>query len=144
MYKFSENSRIQLESCHPELQRLFGQVINYRDCTILEGNRTTEQQRKNIERGVSKTMRSKHLHVPSLAVDVAPYPLTWPKKPVNSGAAERTRWMKEYGSFYLFSGFVLGIAQSMNIKIRWGGDWDGDWEISDQSFDDLVHFELVE
>jgi len=28
----------------------------------------------------------------------------------------------------------------MEIPIRWGGDWDRDHCLSDQSFDDLVHF----
>ena len=29
----------------------------------------------------------------------------------------------------------------MDIKIRWGGNWDGG-DLEQQSFDDLVHFEL--
>ena len=31
----------------------------------------------------------------------------------------------------------------MNIKLRWGGDWNDNKDFSDQTFDDLVHFELV-
>jgi peptidoglycan L-alanyl-D-glutamate endopeptidase CwlK len=27
--------------------------------------------------------------------------------------------------------------------IRWGGDWDGDQDFRDQTFDDLAHFELI-
>jgi len=30
----------------------------------------------------------------------------------------------------------------MNVSVRWGGDWDSDGEIADNSFDDLVHVEL--
>jgi len=41
------------------------------------------------------------------------------------------------------SGFVLGIAHMKGIKIRWGGDWDGDTKMNDQKFNDLVHFELM-
>jgi len=32
----------------------------------------------------------------------------------------------------------------MGVTLRWGGDWDRDTEVQDNSFDDLVHFEIVE
>ena len=44
--------------------------------------------------------------------------------------------------FTLFAGFVLGIAKSMGINLRWGGDWDQDWTVKDNKFDDFPHFEL--
>ncbi len=44
-----------------------------------------------------------------------------------------------------FAGLVMGIAKQMDIEIRWGGDWDRDNEpVTDQEFQDLVHFEFVE
>jgi hypothetical protein len=39
-------------------------------------------------------------------------------------------------------GMVRGIAKALNLKVRWGGDWDSDGEIKDNSFDDLVHIEI--
>ena len=42
----------------------------------------------------------------------------------------------------LFAGFVLGVANQMGIKLRWGGDWDQDFEVQDNKFDDFPHFEL--
>ena len=60
-------------------------------------------------------------------MDVAPYPLRW---------AERER-------FHYFAGYVLGRAFDMDIPLIWGGDWDGDFEIFDNKFDDLVHFQLA-
>ena len=36
---------------------------------------------------------------------------------------------------------MLGVAAAEGIKIRWGGDWDRDNDLADQSFNDLVHFE---
>ena len=39
---------------------------------------------------------------------------------------------------------LLRVAAGLDIEIRWGGDWDGDNEFTDQSFDDLVHFETRE
>jgi peptidoglycan LD-endopeptidase CwlK len=32
----------------------------------------------------------------------------------------------------------------MGIEIRWGGDWDGDGDLSDHKFNDLPHFELID
>lgn len=68
-----------------------------------------------------------HNKTPSLAVDVAPWPIDWNDK----------------NRFYHFAGRVQGIAQMFNIKIRWGGDWDSDNDLKDQNFYDLPHFELV-
>lgn len=131
MYKYSRRSLDRLSTCDDRLQDVFKEVIKYVDCTIIEGVRTIEQQKEYVRRGVSKTMRSKHLPGPdglSRAVDVAPYPIDWKNK-------ER---------FYLFVGFVKGIAASKGIKLRVGADWDGDFTTRDQSFHDLPHFELVD
>ena len=38
---------------------------------------------------------------------------------------------------------ILDTAKAMGIDLRWGGDWDRDTEVRDNSFDDLVHFEIV-
>lgn len=129
MYKFSKRSRKRLETCHPDIQKVFNEVIKYVDCTILEGIRTKEQQKEYVRTGKSKTMKSKHLEQSdgySHAVDVMPYPIDW------------NDWHKNY----LFGGFVLGIAKSMGVELRYGGDWDGDFQTKDHSFLDLPHFEL--
>ena len=68
-----------------------------------------------------------HNASPSRAADVVPYPVDWD---------DRER-------FHLFAGFVLGIAQSMEINIRWGGDWNKNFDVDDNQFDDFPHFELL-
>lgn len=130
MPKFGTNSAVQLATCHPDLQRLFNEVVKHWDCTVIEGKRSIEQERVYIESGASHTTNSKHVtgDKPSLAADVAPYPVKW----------------KDWNRFYAFAGFVLGTATQLGIKIRWGGDWDSDRDFSDQHFNDLVHFELAE
>jgi peptidoglycan LD-endopeptidase CwlK len=127
MPRFSQKSLDQLATCEPELQRLFNAVINHWDCIILEGHRTEEQQKENVRKGVSKTMNSKHLHSPSRAVDVAPFPLDW----------------NDLERFKIFGGFVLGMAAALGIPIVWGGDWNGNKKFTDQTFFDYPHFELV-
>jgi peptidoglycan L-alanyl-D-glutamate endopeptidase CwlK len=44
--------------------------------------------------------------------------------------------------FYVLAGYVLGIAQAQSVALRWGGDWNGNWDYRDQRFHDLGHFEL--
>ncbi len=133
MPKFSERSIKRLQTCHPDLQLVFIEVIKHYDCTILVGHRTKEAQMEAFRTRKSKLEwpESKHNSDPSMAIDVAPYPLDWSLDDKKNMA----RW-------YAFGGFVLGISAKMGIKIRWGGDWDQDTDLSDQTFDDLVHFEL--
>ena len=151
MPKFGSASNIQLATCHPDLQLLFNAVVMDFDCTVLEGKRSEEQQRANLVKGVSKTMASKHVYPldqPSLAADVAPYPLKWPdgklrKLALAGDPGAMGEYVKQIAMWYCFGGYVMGRADSMGIPIRWGADWDGDWVITDQTFDDLPHFELI-
>lgn len=129
MPEFGRKSKEQLSTCHPDLQKLFNEVIKDCDCTILEGHRSDEDQLKAFNAKKSKIKSGgKHNKKPSLAVDVAPWPIDW----------------KDKNRFYHFAGKVQGIAQMLNIKIRWGGDWDCDNDLKDQSFYDLPHFELMD
>lgn len=135
MPKFSQESFSKLSTCHMELQALLYEVVRSFDCSVLEGYRNEEDQERAFENGKTKLHypNGKHNANPSMAVDVAPYPVDW----------------KNLKRFYFFAGYVLGIAERMKAEgkmthsIRWGGDWDSDKDITDQSFNDLVHFELV-
>lgn len=130
MPTFGKTSRKRLSQCDPRLQQLFNEVIKNYDCSILQGHRSEEEQNRYFDEGKSKVRypNSKHNSKPSRAVDVAPYPLDW----------------NNTNRFYHFAGCVQGIATQMGIKIRWGGDWDSDKDFSDQNFNDLPHFELVD
>ena len=88
------------------------------------------KQDEAYNKGNSKVKfpNGKHNKSPSVAVDVAPYPINW----------------RDRDRFHYFAGYVLGIASQMGIKIRWGGDWDMDTQTKDNNFDDLVHFEIKE
>ena len=129
MPKFGQKSKKNLSSCHPKLKKIFNEVIKTVDCSVLEGHRSKDRQNALYKEGKTKVTypKGRHNSSPSLAVDVAPYPIDW-------GDRER---------FHLFAGFVLGIAKSMGIKLRWGGDWNRNWEVDDNKFDDFPHFEIV-
>jgi peptidoglycan L-alanyl-D-glutamate endopeptidase CwlK len=69
------------------------------------------------------------------AVDVAPYPIDW----------------QAPGRFHVLAGHMMMAFRVLQqeeqvedtLRLRWGGDWDGDGELDDQQFDDLPHFELI-
>lgn len=129
---FSDASQLRLDTCHPDLQRLFNVVLQHYDCSILCGHRNEKDQNEAFRTGMSKLKwpEGEHNKYPSMAVDVAPCPVSWKKQ--------------DAIRFYHFAGFVKAVAVSLNIKIRWGGDWDSDNDLNDQTFFDLPHFELVE
>lgn len=130
MPKFSQRSLGRLNTCDEKLQRLFNEVVKFYDCTILCGHRNEQDQNEAYRSGMSQVRwpNSKHNSNPSVAVDVVPYPIDWNDKV----------------RFYHFAGFVLGIAKEMGINITWGGDWNRNNNLKDQSFFDLPHFELVD
>ena len=135
MPKFSDQSLKELATCHLDLQILFNEIIKYFDCTIIQGRRGEIEQNEAFKNGKSKLQYpdGKHNDIPSLAADVASYPIYW------SNTAQ----------FYFFSGYVLGIAKllksqgKMQHDVRYGGNWDCDNQVNHQSFNDLVHFELI-
>lgn len=140
MFLFGKQSKLNLGSCNLFLQFLFRFVIKHRDCTILEGQRSEDRQNLMVKAGVSKVVfpNGKHNKSPADAADVGPYPLRWPRRLT----AEQKIIVKEYARWYRFAGFVEGVAAVFGIPLRWGGDWDGDGDLTDQNFDDLPHFEV--
>ena len=128
MFKFGKTSKERLETCHEDLQKVFNEVIKHVDCSVIEGYRNEERQNKLFSEKKTKVRypNGRHNSNPSRAVDVVPYPIDW---------NDRER-------FHLFAGFVLGIAKSMGIVLRWGGDWNMNFEVDDNNFDDFPHFEL--
>ena len=134
MPSFSDRSRARLETCHPDLVALFTEVIRHVDCTVLEGVRSDERQAELYRTGKSKvdgvTTRSQHQVKSdgySHAVDVAPYPIDW----------------EDAKRFAFFAGYVHATADRLGIKIRWGGDWDGDGNQREHSFWDAPHYEIA-
>ncbi len=80
MPSFGAESASHLTELHPNLKKVLNEVIKHWDCQIIDGKRTLAEQVKNVAKGVSKTMESKHL--PGAdglghAVDVMPYPYDW-------------------------------------------------------------------
>ena len=127
---FNSTSKERLKTCDKRLQKVFNEIIKFYDCSILQGHRGKDEQNKYYNEGKSKVKfpDGRHNAFPSRAVDVTPYP-------INFDDRERQTY---------FAGFVLGVAGSMGIKLRWGGDWDRDGQVADNRFDDMPHFELID
>ena len=126
MPRFGKRSKQRLKGVNMVLVHILGKLVEIMDVTIIEGVRTQERQNELVKKGASKTKYSKHIE--GRAVDVAPYPIDW----------------KDRERFHYMGGMLRGIAHELNIKVRWGGDWDSDGEIADNSFDDLVHVEVID
>ena len=129
MPSFGTSSRKKLDTCHKDLIDVCELVIETYDFTVLEGLRSDARQEELFRQGKSKLRagQSKHNGELSFAVDIAPYPIDW----------------NDTKRFYFLAGLMFQAAADLNIRLRWGGDWDNDWIHTDQSFHDLPHFELV-
>ena len=129
MPSFSQASQDKLATCVQPLQDLFSEVIKHIDCTILCGHRGQAEQDEAYRTGRSKLEwpNGKHNRSPSEAVDVAPYPVNW----------------TNLQRFCVFAGFALGIAAMKGVNIRWGGDWNKNYDTGDERFIDMPHFEVT-
>jgi peptidoglycan L-alanyl-D-glutamate endopeptidase CwlK len=126
---FSDKSKILLSECDIKLQKVCNLAIELMDFTVLTGYRNQEAQERAVADGNSKLIfpNGKHNSLPSQAVDLAPFPIDWSDK----------------DRFMLLAGIMLGIASIHRIKLRWGGNWNGDFNLKANKFADLGHFELV-
>jgi len=135
-YKYGRKSSEKLATCHPDIQKIMNEAIKHYDITILEGVRSLKRQEELVRTGMSKTMNSKHLKNDdghSHAVDIALYPVDW---------NDRDR-------FVFLQAYVKGISDQMyksgeiTHKLRLGIDWDSDGDISEHSFFDGPHVEII-
>ena len=132
---FGRNSEKQRETIDPGLQEILDEASKIFDFTNICGHRNKEDQNKAYETKRSKLRwpKSKHNSKPSKAVDVAPW----------EPSIKNVDWFN-HKRFIWLAGIIMAIAHTKDIKIRWGGDWNGDTFMRDENFLDMAHFELVE
>jgi len=140
MPKFSDKSIATLSSCDERLKELFLAVVEKYDCSVLSGHRSPEEQfvffmqgrvfsndksgweikdpSKVITYKDGKLKKSRHNYLPSLAVDVVPYPIDWEDK----------------DRMHDFALHVKETSDRLKITVKWGGDW--------KRFIDLPHWEV--
>ena len=144
MNKFSKNSLQKLNTCHPELQRLFKAALP--DCPIdfgvSHGHRSPEEQFELYKKGrvqqgdkwviVDKAkvvtncdgyiVKSNHNEDPSNAVDIFAY------------VSGKASYKKEH--MLIISTHILQKAIELGIKVKAGATF--------RSFFDGPHYELIE
>ncbi len=103
------------------------------DISLICGHRNQEDQMKAYFSGNSKLMwpKGRHNSLPSKAVDFQPYPMPKDKA-------------KLWAALAYVAGRIIQMAAEDGVRIRWGGDWDSDGDLTDQNFDDLYHLEVVD
>lgn len=120
-----KESKLKLATCDVKLQQFVaalaadvdaGLVPGVSDLTVLCGYRGQTAQNEAFRTGKSKLIypHSKHNRVPSMAVDIAPYPVNW----------------KDEAAFQALRKYALELAAKLGIRIR-VISWD------------LPHYELV-
>jgi peptidoglycan L-alanyl-D-glutamate endopeptidase CwlK len=131
MPAFSRKSSANLAECHPDLQRLFAEVIKVADCSVICGARGKADQDEAVRTGKSRAKWPKSYHnvdgvkrKTSHAADVVPYPLDW----------------NDLAAFRALAAKVKAIAAEMHADgrmkhaIEWGGDW---------KFVDMPHYQII-
>lgn len=123
MYKFSKKSIERLFQCDPRLQNLMGQAIVTApfDFAIICGYRNEKDQNAAFKKGKTALVypNSKHNKMPSLAIDIAPYPINW----------------QDLTRFKILACHIKIVAYKLDIPIQWGGDW--------KLIKDYPHYELI-
>lgn len=80
---------------------------------VLETTRSVAQQRVNIKRGVSWTMKSKHLPGKdglSRAVDIVPID-------------KNGKYIWAWPMYDKLAPVIKKVARELGVAIKWGGDW---------------------
>lgn len=131
MPKFGKTSRAKLSLCHGGIVTVMNRAIQIVDFKVLSTYRGESEQNAlyiaTPQRSKKMYPDSKHNKKPSDGIDIAPYPIDWD---------DRER-------FVYLAGIVLGIGHALDVRLRWGGDWDMDTDLYDQTFMDLGHFEVI-
>lgn len=141
MPTFSATSIQRLSTCDPRLQAILKRAIDVVDFTVMVGHRNREDQDRAFAEGKSQKRwpNGNHNANPSRAVDIAPVYFADGKMQID--------W-NDLIAFGRVMGVVQAIAHTMNVRLRFGLDWDGDFRSVDrdpsESFLDAPHIELVD
>lgn len=137
MFSFGNVSLSRLALVDHNLQLICHELIKHYDVSVISGFRGKPEQDElfRTKKSTKKWPKSKHnfnsagmLQPLSMAVDLAPYPIDW----------------NDLTRFVYMAGLFKGIAAANDIPIIWGGDWNNNGIIiTDQTFNDYGHFELV-
>lgn len=127
-------SKRVLATLDPRLKVLVTRVRDeVADISLTAGYRGKRQQNNLYDLKLTKVKwpNSKHNRFPSVAVDIRPYPYP-------------SRTERVWSALGYIAGAASRIALEEGFEVRWGGDWNGNGDVTDQAFDDLFHLEIKE
>jgi peptidoglycan L-alanyl-D-glutamate endopeptidase CwlK len=138
-YALGAKSLERLQGVHPKLVDVVKMAIELtkQDFMVLEGVRTPARQAELYAQGRTKpgqkvtwTLKSNHFINPKTgyghAVDLVPFPVDWSHKKLD-----------------VVSKAMFAAADTLDVEIRWGADWDRDGKPREKGESDSPHFELV-
>lgn len=138
-FKLGKRSLENLRGVEPRLISvvLRAIVLTKQDFSVTCGIRSREEQRKLYAQGrtapgpiVAWTLNSRHFPDADgygRAVDLAPYPVDW----------------DDLSKFDEIARAMFQAAKDLDVKIRWGADWDQDGKPRERGESDSPHFELA-
>lgn len=162
-YSFGKASQARMEGLHPDLKRVLYRAIALSpiDFTIMEGVRSDEQCYINFGRGrnaaqcvaggcppkyakpnlakvtwLNRALSSNHRRKGDgygHAVDIYPYP-------VSLVLGKNSGWEPLFDKI---AKAMFAAAKELNVKIRWGANWDLDNMPRERGETDNPHFELL-
>lgn len=112
--KLSPKDEARLKRAHPDLVKIIRRCAEITSIpfVVLQSDRTEAEQRENIRKGVSWTMKSRHLISKDgmvRAVDIAPL--------VNGQASF------SWSPYFKLAPLMKQAAKDVKIPVEWGGDW---------------------
>lgn len=161
-YTFGEASEARLKGLHPDLVKVIRRALQLSeiDFTLMEGVRTDEQCFINFGKGRTAQQCRAGGCPPSYARPNAPK-VTWLTKALGSNHRKKNDGYGHAIDIYPYPvSLVLGknsgweplfdkiakamfaAAKELNVKIRWGADWDLDNLPRERGETDNPHFEL--
>jgi len=156
-YRLSRKSEGNLVGVHPRLVAVVRRAIQISkiDFMVIEGVRSKERMWENWGKGRT-TAQCRAAGVPVHYAKPGLNKVTWLANPLNSNHRIMAdgyghavdlliapyNWAEGPGWKQL-NDAMMAAARELNVKIRWGRDWDGDGKIGEKGETDGPHFELV-
>lgn len=137
-FRFGKASHDAMRSVHPDLVRVMGRALAFglMDFSLSEGERSVEKQLHYHNIGRSQVKFGKHQIQTdgwAHAIHAVPYP-----SEING-----VNVWDDHPRFARLAGMIQVAAWMEGVRVRWGGDWDGDGNNADSSLNDMAHWELV-
>lgn len=134
-YNLSERSLTRAKDVNPKLINLILLAIRRTPVDFgvayQGGKRTPEEQNQLFKEGYSKCDGYEKLskHQSGDAIDLNVF--------VGSKVVDNKEML------CVIAGVMFACADELNLKIRWGLDWNQNGDIRDNTFNDVYHFEII-